>query len=82
MISFCHGPFRARDRIKGPEAPAQGARARLAQRLISSLDPKFDPDAEQVWIEEAERRLDELESGKVAGIPAEQVLERARSTLR
>jgi putative addiction module component (TIGR02574 family) len=57
-------------------------RARLAQRLISSLDPECDRDAEQAWLEEAERRLDELEAGKVAGIPAEQVLEKAHSTLR
>jgi putative addiction module component (TIGR02574 family) len=57
-------------------------RARLAQRLIASLDAESDRDAEQAWLEEAERRLDELESGKVAGIPAEQVLEKARSTLR
>jgi putative addiction module component (TIGR02574 family) len=57
-------------------------RARLAQRLIASLDPESERDAEQVWLEEAERRLDEIESGKVAGIPAEQVLEKARSTLR
>ena len=38
--------------------------------------------AEQAWLAEAERRLDELESGKVAGIPAEEVLDKARSTLR
>jgi putative addiction module component (TIGR02574 family) len=57
-------------------------RARLAQRLIASLDPKSDRDAEQAWLEEAERRLDEHESGKVAGIPAEKVFEKARSMLR
>ena len=57
-------------------------RACLAQRLISSLDSESDRDAEQAWLEEAERRLDELESGKVAGISAEQVFEKARSTLR
>jgi putative addiction module component (TIGR02574 family) len=56
-------------------------RARLAQRLLASLDEAADRDAEQVWLQEAERRLDELESGKVAGIPAEQVFKRARSTL-
>jgi putative addiction module component (TIGR02574 family) len=58
------------------------ARARLAQRLIASLDPESHRDAEQAWLEEAERRLDELESGKVAGIRAEQVFEKARSTLQ
>jgi putative addiction module component (TIGR02574 family) len=57
-------------------------RARLAERLISSLDLESDPDAESLWIQEAERRLDELESGSVAGIPADQVFEKARSTLR
>lgn len=57
-------------------------RVRLAQRLISSLDRKVDADAEELWLEEAERRLGELKSGKVAGIPAEKVIKKARSTLR
>ena len=57
-------------------------RARLAQSLISSLDQQVDGDAEKLWVEEAERRLDELKSGKVAGIPAEKVIKRARSSLR
>ena len=58
------------------------ARARLAERLISSLDDHSDPDSERLWLEEAERRLDELLSGKVAGIPADEVFRKARSTLR
>jgi putative addiction module component (TIGR02574 family) len=57
-------------------------RARLAERLIASLDPDVDPDAEERWIEEAERRLQELESGRVSGVPANQVVEKARSSLR
>ena len=57
-------------------------RARLAQRLISSLDQEGDADAEKSWFEEAERRLGELTSGKVAGIPAEKVIKKARSALR
>lgn len=57
-------------------------RARLAQRLISSLDQQVDGDAEKLWVDEAERRLDELESGRVAGIPAGKVIKRARSSLR
>ena len=35
-------------------------RARLAQRLISSLDPGSDAGAERLWLAEAERRLSEL----------------------
>lgn len=57
-------------------------RARLAQRLLSSLDQEIDADAEKFWLEEAERRLGELKSGKIAGIPAEKVIKKARSTLR
>jgi putative addiction module component (TIGR02574 family) len=57
-------------------------RARLALRLISSLDQRADADAEKLWLETAERRLGELKSGKVGGIPAAEVMKRARSTLR
>ena len=57
-------------------------RARLAQRLISSLDQERDPDAEKLWLREAERRLGELKSGKVAGIPAEKVIRKARSLVQ
>ncbi len=58
------------------------ARARLAERLISSLDDEADPDAETLWAREAERRLDELRAGKVKGRPATTVFRKARSTLR
>jgi len=61
---------------------SRSERARLAQRLISSLDQELDPDAEKLWLREAERRLGELKSGKVAGIPAEKVIRKARSMLR
>jgi putative addiction module component (TIGR02574 family) len=57
-------------------------RARLAQRLISSLDPKIDADVEKLWLQEAERRLIDLESGRTVGIPAEKVIRKVRSTLR
>jgi len=57
-------------------------RARLAQRLISSLEREVDADAEKLWRQEAERRLGETKSGKVAGIPAEKVIRKARSSLR
>lgn len=57
-------------------------RARLAQRLITSLDSEVDVDVDKLWLQEAERRLRDLKSGKVAGIPAERVIRKARSTLR
>jgi putative addiction module component (TIGR02574 family) len=57
-------------------------RARLAERLISSLDQSADPDCEELWIREAERRLEELESGGAEPVPAERVIGSARSALR
>lgn len=57
-------------------------RARLAERLISSLDESMDAENEKLWLEESERRLDELESGRVHAVPAEKVFKDARSRLR
>ena len=58
------------------------ARARLAERLLASLDTETDPGNEELWLAEAERRLDELESGHAKGVPADQVLSDVRSKLR
>jgi putative addiction module component (TIGR02574 family) len=56
------------------------SRAQLAERLIASLDQgPADPDAEALWAAEAQRRAEELASGK---IPAEAVLTEARAALR
>lgn len=57
-------------------------RARLAERLISSLDEEVDAEAEAAWVREGERRLDELKSGKVKGRAASGVFRRARAALR
>ena len=57
-------------------------RARLAERLISSLDDEVDVGAEAAWIREGERRLDELRSGKIKGRSAASVFRRARAAIR
>ena len=59
-----------------------GARARLTERHISSLENQADPDTEKLWAEEAERRVDELRSGRVKSRSAEGVFRKARSALR
>ena len=51
-------------------------RAELAQRLLSSLDR--DPEVEAAWNEEIRERVADLESGRVATIPAEEVFAKAR----
>jgi len=57
-------------------------RVQVAQRLISTLDGEVEADTEALWFAEAERRLDELRSGKVQGIPAEEVFRKAREALK
>jgi len=57
-------------------------RARLAERLILSLDDEVDSNAEKLWVREAERRLDELRAGEVKGRSAGSVFRKARSMLR
>ena len=47
-------------------------RATLAGLLIESLEPPPDPDVEELWAEEAERRWHEIEAG-AATIPWEEV---------
>jgi putative addiction module component (TIGR02574 family) len=41
------------------------ARADIAGTLLRSLDVEDDPDIEKAWAREVERRLKEIESGKV-----------------
>ena len=40
-------------------------RAQLAERLINSLDEEEDPEAEKLWIQEAERRYREYKEDKI-----------------
>ena len=45
------------------------ARAALAGSLLDSLDQEVDEDAEAAWHAEIDRRLRELDSGKVKLVP-------------
>lgn len=60
-------------------------RTRLAGRLLQSLDEeeeKLSPaESEALWLEEAERRLEEWERGKIEGIRGEKVLSELRDLL-
>ena len=66
---------------KALKLPAED-RARLAERLISSLDPKGDPDVDALWLRAAEQRLEELESGRISAVPADRVTKNVRNALR
>ncbi|HUI43672.1 MAG TPA: addiction module protein [Terriglobia bacterium] len=56
-------------------------RARLAEKLLSSLEALSPAEAERLWADEALRRLEEIEQGKATSRPAEDVLREARSRL-
>ncbi len=51
-------------------------RAEIAQRLLESLDRQIDIDVEFAWQTEVEKRISELDGGKVACISWEEVQER------
>ena len=49
-------------------------RARLALKLIESLDPGTDEDAEELWLDEAERRLSDYAAGKTEARLVDEVI--------
>ncbi len=57
------------------------ARAKLAERIILSLDAPSDEENLHLWIQEAERRLKDLREGKAKEVPADEVFRRARAAI-
>lgn len=65
----------ARARALSPED-----RARLAEELLSSLDPR-DAEVESAWDAELRRRIAEVEGGAVRLIAAEEVFAEVRRSM-
>ena len=59
---------------------SSGERARLVERLIVSLDS--DPEIEEAWAAEVERRHAEIERGAVSLLPGPETLAKLRSEFR
>ncbi len=55
-------------------------RARLIERLIASLDA--DPEIEEAWAAEVERRQKEIESGTVSFLPGPETLSKLKAELK
>jgi putative addiction module component (TIGR02574 family) len=53
----------------------------LVGRLTEDLHTS-DPEIEAAWKTEIDRRIEEIQSGKIKGIPAEESLARARKILK
>jgi putative addiction module component (TIGR02574 family) len=52
--------------------------AELMDLMLINTFSEPDPAVDEAWGREIDRRLAELESGQVQGIPAEEVMARAR----
>ena len=49
------------------------------QDPIEEVDEPVDPDGEQLWIEEAQRRYDTYLKGELKALEGDDVMKRARS---
>jgi putative addiction module component (TIGR02574 family) len=62
-----------RDQFRDIFELPESERATLAGLLIRSLEPPPDPEVDELWAAESERRWLEIESGAVETIPWEEV---------
>lgn len=59
----------------------EDAVADLVDRILRAKYGESDPSAEQAWHEELRRRIGDLESGTVQGIPLNDTLAKARKII-
>ncbi|HEY0781804.1 MAG TPA: addiction module protein [Thermoanaerobaculia bacterium] len=62
----------------------EDSRAKLMGRLLQSFEVEQDAESRAVlraWTDEAERRDREMDRGAEAGVPADEVFRKLRSTL-
>ena len=83
---FAHGDGTMSPSLEQLKATLAGLpvaeRAELAQYLLRSLGSGEEEGAKAEWLALAEQRMAEVRAGRVAGIPAEAVLEIAPGILR
>ncbi|MBE3584488.1 MAG: addiction module protein [Limnochordaceae bacterium] len=58
------------------------ARARLAEKLLLSLETPSEAENLRLWVAEAERRLHRMKEGKDSELPAEEVFRHLREAIR
>jgi len=56
-------------------------KAALVRILIEELDTTIDPDADRLWLEEAQRRYDAFLRGEIKAHQGDEVMQRARNRL-
>lgn len=61
--------------------PAE-ARVSLVEKLLTSLNLPAQPEIDRLWAEEAERRISQIDKGKVRVVPGEKVFSNIRKKYR
>ncbi|OGC09048.1 hypothetical protein A2V82_14915 [candidate division KSB1 bacterium RBG_16_48_16] len=56
-------------------------KAIIAQEVWDSIEHFIDPEVEKAWLNEAEKRWQEIEEGKVETVPVEEALRQARNSI-
>ena len=51
----------------------------LVEKLLTSLNLPIDEEIDRLWAEEAERRVSQIEEGKIKLVPGEEVFTRIRA---
>ncbi len=57
-------------------------RARLAERLLESLDGVSEEEIQELWFDETERRINEYRAGRLEAVVADKVFREAEDLLR
>ena len=57
-------------------------RARLAERLLASLNLLTEDEVERLWADEAERRLQKFRTGQIRAVSADEVAQKAQRLFR
>ena len=54
----------------------------MAERLLASLEELNEEEADRLWAEEAQRRLEEYRAGRAAAVSASEVAKKAERLFR
>ena len=57
-------------------------RAKMAERLLTSLDTETDLETELAWQKEVQKRVQEIDDGQIVCLPWEEVRNRLRGNQR
>lgn len=68
--------------IKGAMSLDVRERAVLVEKLLASLDELSEGEADRLWAEESQRRLDQYRAGQAKAVSADVVHEKVNKLLR